>query len=632
MHLSFPPQKGAIAVGLLLAVCNGSGVEVSHSPEYNLTPNVVVDQINPAIAISESGGHVVWADNASGNGRSRIRGRQLGFPISAPFEAFTINKGSADASNPAIAQFDSGASIVVWVEGDDSKRNVKGRIIGVDGSFKGDVFRLDTNTPVMRSRPKVATNSSGEALVVWTSYGQDGDLKGVYGRLVNENGKKKGSEVRLNSYTQFNQRDPSVASIPGTSDFYAVWVEERASLSGAGKPPVVGLSNTSFDVLLVGASIGGGSKPTVGAETILSDSSLLVGAPELTALDGGSLSVAYCARRAFVTDVDDPLREWGLFTREVDAIGASIGPRVQWNEESKGGAGNVKSLSLGGETVALWERNVAHARDIIGDFGNGSGLLNATELGIQFQLAADTVNSEHLVSVWSGFNSIEAGFDLFARVTSVTDSVLGPDNLFAFSLSPSSVAFSWPALLDPDVLGYRVTVEETGEAFSAESNRLELTGLAPGTQRSATVAAIYASGRVSEESPSASATSWGADGNFDGLPDDWQLDYFGDLQQASIFAFDDFDQDGASNRQEFLAGTDPSDPSDYLRMRIAVNSQGLTELSWNTVPGQLYQAQISSDLRNWDNYQGIRFAVSDEDSILFDSQTLGAYFRIILLR
>ena len=585
MHLSFPPQKGAIAVGLLLAVCNGSGVEVSHSPEYNLTPNVVVDQINPAIAISETGGHVVWADNASGNGRSRIRGRQLGFPLSAPFEAFTINKGSANASNPAIAQFDTGASIVVWVEGDDSKRNVKGRIIDVDGSFKGDVFRLDTNTPVLRSRPKVATNNSGEALVVWTSYGQDGDLKGVYGRLVNQNGKKKGSEFRLNNYTQFNQRDTSVASVPGTAEFYAVWVEERASLGGTGKPPVVGLANTSFDVLLVGASISGGSNPSVGAETILSDSSLLVGAPELTALESGALSVAYCARRAFVTESDDPLRQWGLFTREIDAIGGSVGSRVQWNEESKGGAGNVKSLSLGGETVALWERNVAHARDIIGDFGSGSGLLNATELGIQFQLTADTVNSEHLVSVWSGFNSIEAGFDLFARVTSVTDSVLGPDNLFAFSLSPSSVAFSWPALLDPDVLGYRLTVEETGEVFSAESNRLELDGLAPGTQRSATVAAIYASGRVSEESPSASATSWGADGNFDGLPDDWQLDYFGALQQAGIFAFDDFDQDGASNRQEFLAGTDPSDPTDFLRMRIAVNSQGLTELSWNTVPG-----------------------------------------------
>lgn len=168
--------------------------------------------------------------------------------------------------------------------------------------------------------------------------------------------------------------------------------------------------------------------------------------------------------------------------------------------------------------------------------------------------------------------------------------------------------------------------------MDVSTNRLELDGLAPGTQRTATVAAVYSNGRVSEASPAATATSWGSDGNFDGLPDDWQLAHFSDLSVANIFAFEDFDGDGASNRQEFLAGTDPSDPEDFLRMRIAINAHGLTELSWNTVPGQLYQAQISSDLQTWNDYQGIRFAVSDEDSIIFDSQTLGAYFRIILLR
>lgn len=45
----------------------------------------------------------------------------------------------------------------------------------------------------------------------------------------------------------------------------------------------------------------------------------------------------------------------------------------------------------------------------------------------------------------------------------------------------------------------------------------------------------------------------------DGLPDSWELQYFGDLSQGPG---DDFDGDGFINLEEYEAGTDPTDPND----------------------------------------------------------------------
>src|SRR5262249_45599170 len=54
------------------------------------------------------------------------------------------------------------------------------------------------------------------------------------------------------------------------------------------------------------------------------------------------------------------------------------------------------------------------------------------------------------------------------------------------------------------------------------------------------------------------------DSDGDGLPDAWETTYFNDPSSADPDA--DPDGDGMSNRAEYLAGTDPTDPSSYLRI------------------------------------------------------------------
>ena len=63
----------------------------------------------------------------------------------------------------------------------------------------------------------------------------------------------------------------------------------------------------------------------------------------------------------------------------------------------------------------------------------------------------------------------------------------------------------------------------------------------------------------------------------------------------------DSDADGATNGQEFAAGTDPSDKSDSLTVSLTKLERG-QRLEWNAQPGAIYQLQQTNLLgSHWAN-------------------------------
>jgi hypothetical protein len=95
-------------------------------------------------------------------------------------------------------------------------------------------------------------------------------------------------------------------------------------------------------------------------------------------------------------------------------------------------------------------------------------------------------------------------------------------------------------------------------------------------------------------------------------------------------AGDDSDGDGASNEDEFLAGTDPKDPNSVLRNDLVSTPQGMF-LMWNTEPGKIYQVEQSADFKTWSPLGGRRFAAGDVDSVHLGQGGSGL-FRVVLLR
>lgn len=89
------------------------------------------------------------------------------------------------------------------------------------------------------------------------------------------------------------------------------------------------------------------------------------------------------------------------------------------------------------------------------------------------------------------------------------------------------------------------------------------------------------------------ANRWNMDQDGDGVPDWWEIDRFG-----STFVADgtsDQDRDGASDRSEYIAGTDPRDPASLLVVAdLDLLPNGDVVIAWDsttvTEPGpRLYE-------------------------------------------
>ena len=87
-----------------------------------------------------------------------------------------------------------------------------------------------------------------------------------------------------------------------------------------------------------------------------------------------------------------------------------------------------------------------------------------------------------------------------------------------------------------------------------------------------------------------------ADTDADGIADAWERQFFGDLTTSS--ATSDFDKDGASDKNEYIAGTTPNDHADYLRIVSTTYNGGFTQATvvFTTDPARVYRLETSDAL------------------------------------
>ena len=112
-------------------------------------------------------------------------------------------------------------------------------------------------------------------------------------------------------------------------------------------------------------------------------------------------------------------------------------------------------------------------------------------------------------------------------------------------------------------------------------------GLRPGSEYSFRVAYLTEEGQRSDLSGYGVNKTWGRDYNGDGLPDDWQRLYFGSNSLNWANSTIDSDGDGATNMEEFIAGTDPSDIADMLALEFVKLDRG-QRLQWNCKIGSIW--------------------------------------------
>jgi len=355
-----------------------------------------------------------------------------------------------------------------------------------------------------------------------------------------------------------------------------------------------------------------------------------------TSSDGGFL-LAWSRK-----DLASPDDGWDVACRPFSSAGVG-GAESILNVQRAQDQFGPSVAALGSDYMVVWT-SVGQDGSREGVFGRFVGSTGVAA-GDEFQVNTTTPSQQRLphlasdggtrfLAVWSGFTGVARGFDVFAqRYVLVGQPLLAPAPPYVWALSDSALKVSWGTLDGFDVADYRVFTNGSATASHVTTNNWwNAGGLAPNTTYTFRLSYTLADGRTSPLSDPASGNTYGAAGILtyfydDVVPADWLLEHWpGGWPSVNA----DSDGDGASNKSEFLAGTDPLDPDSVLRTSLTSTAQGFF-LQWNTEPGKIYQVQHSADFATWDDVGGPRFAPGDVDFMNVGGSGMGM-FRVKLLR
>ncbi|UVC10698.1 putative Ig domain-containing protein [Rhizobium sp. TH2] len=93
--------------------------------------------------------------------------------------------------------------------------------------ISGTETQINTYTTSEQSAPQITTLTDGGWVVTWMSYGQDGDLHGVYQQRYDADGTPHDSETPVNTITSGVQVDPQIAAL-GDGGWVVVWQSSHA--------------------------------------------------------------------------------------------------------------------------------------------------------------------------------------------------------------------------------------------------------------------------------------------------------------------------------------------------------------------------------------------------------------------
>lgn len=190
---------------------NSSGAAQGSETKSNST--TTGQQKFPDVAMRRNGRYcIIWQDvNASGEGTIYARGySSSGSASSASQIDATTTEFSA---HPAIGTAkDNGNFLAVWQrEGSDGDGNgIYATQLSTSGATSGSEILVNTTTAGNQEAPDVALDTDNTAMVVWTSYGQDGDASGIYGQRFTSFTTPDGSEFLVNPSTTGAQQFASI--------------------------------------------------------------------------------------------------------------------------------------------------------------------------------------------------------------------------------------------------------------------------------------------------------------------------------------------------------------------------------------------------------------------------------------
>jgi len=124
-----------------------------------------------------------------------------------------------------------------------------------------------------------------------------------------------------------------------------------------------------------------------------------------------------------------------------------------------------------------------------------------------------------------------------------------------------------------------------------------------------------------------------ADNDRDGLADDWEIEFFGSLNSVKGGPDEDYDGDGISNMQEFLAETDPTDSLNVLHVKELLLGETTIRVSFFGVNGHSYQVEKAAIVTGpWTTLVSPLLGTGHQISITNAIDQNPAFYRVRLLQ
>jgi hypothetical protein len=317
--------------------------------EFRVNSYTTHYQNAPAVAADPSGNFVVvWSgrDQGDSDGVFGQRYDSGGTALGTVFRVNSYTTGSQ--GGPDVASDASGNFIVVWSSllQDGGDWGVFGQRYDSEGVAQGDEFRINTNTSASQRANSVASASNGDFVVVWQSIGQSGPGQAheVYGQRYDSTGVPRGEEFRVNSFMTYPQEDASVA-MDASGNFVVVW-------SGAGPGDRLGIFGQRFNSegMRLGTEFPVSSYVTSGQIR-----------PSVTSDASGNFTVVWAST------LDQDGSNTGIFGQRYDSEGVAQGDEFQVNTYTTSSQ-NAPDVGLTGDNqfVVAWESG--------GQDGSGDGV------------------------------------------------------------------------------------------------------------------------------------------------------------------------------------------------------------------------------------------------------------------
>lgn len=241
-----------------------------------------------------------------------------------------------------------------------------------DFTKDGDVVRLDNGASGARRDPRIAFNSLGEAVAVWTDIQSPNLL--IYALRLNADGSKNGGEFRVNSATLPDDAELADVALHDDGSFAVVY--QYDSNSSSSNDWELGFS--SFDP----------SNARVSAETVTLDSGTgFQYLPHIATADNGDYMVAWTHTASYMGIGVG----YDVIVQRIDETGSSVGPGRIVNS-TLGGHQRLDAMTrlADGNYAIVWE-------DLSGLDGSGLGIfvrrVDSSGLPIGFQTQANTTTA-----------------------------------------------------------------------------------------------------------------------------------------------------------------------------------------------------------------------------------------------